>query len=103
LSCRSARPISWPIVRDRADVLGSLRTALGFTRDTYLEHDLELLRGFNVMSQAGMPFEAVLEGARVFGDRLRRLAETETRPVHVHIHERLEEEGEDEPQIVKQI
>ncbi|HEV2059101.1 MAG TPA: adenylate/guanylate cyclase domain-containing protein [Solirubrobacteraceae bacterium] len=85
------------------DVLRSLRTALGFSRETYLEHDLELLRGFQVMSDAGMPFEAVLEGARVFGDSLRRLAETETRLVHVHLHERLEEEGEDEPQIIRQI
>jgi DNA-binding transcriptional MerR regulator len=44
------------------DVLRSLRTALGFTRDTFLEHDLDLLRGFNAMTAAGMPFEAVLEG-----------------------------------------
>jgi adenylate cyclase len=86
-----------------ADALRKLRTALGFTRESFLEQDLELLRGFNVMTEAGMPFEAVLEGARVFGDSLRRLAETETRLVHVHMHERMEEEGTDEPDILRQI
>jgi adenylate cyclase len=85
------------------EVLASLRTALGFTRDTILEADLELFEAFNVMSASGMPFEAVLEGARVFGDTLRRLAETETRLVHVHIHERLEEAGKPEEEIVEQI
>jgi adenylate cyclase len=83
--------------------LDALRTALGFTRETMVEGDVRLFEGLNVMATAGMPFEAVLEGARVFGDTLRRLAETETRLVHVHIHERLEEEGKDEPEIVQQI
>jgi adenylate cyclase len=39
----------------------------------------------------------------MFGDTLRRLAETETRLVHVHIHERLEEAGRPEEEIVEQI
>jgi adenylate cyclase len=85
------------------DTLNALRTALGFTRDTVLEDDLELFNAFKVMSTAGLPPEAALEGARVFGDSLRRLAETETRLVHVHIHERLEDEGTDEGEIVRQI
>ena len=50
-----------------------------------------------------MPFEAVLEGARAFGDTLRRLAEAETRLVHVHIHEQLEAAGAGEETIVRQI
>jgi adenylate cyclase len=83
--------------------LVTLRTALGFTRDPVLEGDLRLFEAFHVMSAAGMPFEAVLEGARVFGDALRRLAETETRLVHVHIHERLEEAGKPEEEIIEQI
>jgi class 3 adenylate cyclase len=85
------------------EALRSLRTALGFTRETVLEDDLELFQGFHVMTAAGMPFEAVLEGARVFGDTLRRLAEAEVRLVHVHIHERLEEAGVEEDEIVRQI
>jgi adenylate cyclase len=85
------------------DALNRLRTALGFTRDTVLEGDLELFDAFKVMAAAGLPPEAGLEGARVFGDSLRRLAETETRLVHVHIHERLEEEGVEETEIVRRI
>jgi adenylate cyclase len=85
------------------DVLRALRTALGITRDRFLEGDLELFQGFNVMAAAGMPHDAVLEGARVFGDSLRRLAETEARLVHVHMHERLEAEGLEEESIVRQI
>ena len=85
------------------DVLQRLRTALGFTRDTVLERDLELFQGFKVMAASGMPFEAVLGVARVFGDSLRRLAEAETRLVHVHIHERLEAEGAPDEAIVGQI
>src|SRR3954454_12292094 len=85
------------------EALQSLRTALGFTRATMLEGDLKLFEGFHVIFASGMPFEAVLEGARVFGDTLRRLAEAETRLVHVHIHERLEEAGAEEEEIVRQI
>ncbi len=85
------------------NALRSVRTALGFTRATILESELELMQSFNVMSTAGLPPEAVLEGARVFGDALRRLAETEIRLVHVHIHERLEAAGIEEEEIVKQI
>jgi adenylate cyclase len=85
------------------EVFNALRTALGFTRDSVLEGDLQLFEGFKVMAAAGMPPEAGLEGARVFGDTLRRLAETEIRLVHVHIHERLEAAGVDEEEIVKQI
>jgi class 3 adenylate cyclase len=83
--------------------LRALRTALGFTRETMLEADVKLFEAFGVMAKAGMPFEAVLEGARVFGDTLRRLAEAETRLVHVHIHERMEAAGADEAAIVSQI
>ena len=85
------------------ETLARLRTALGFTRETLLEGDLKLFEGLNVMAASGMPFEAVLEGARAFGDTLRRLAEAETRLVHVHIHERLEAAGAGEETIVRQI
>jgi adenylate cyclase len=85
------------------EMLRALRTALGFSRTTVHEGDLDLFRSLNTMAIAGMPFEAVVEGARVFGDTLRRLAEAEIRLVHVHIHERLEAEGAAEADIVQQI
>src|SRR3954466_7009538 len=86
-----------------AEMLRALRTALGWRREGFLEVDLHLIEGFKAIAAAGMPPEGLLEGARVFGDTLRRLAETEIRLVHVHVHERLEEEGAGEADIVRQI
>ncbi len=85
------------------DLLRDLRTALGWARTGFLEGDLRVLQGFKAITDAGMPREAVLEGARVFGDALRRLAETEVRLVHVHIHERLLEDGLSEEEVTRQI
>jgi class 3 adenylate cyclase len=83
-------------------VLRGLRTALGFRRDTFLDGDLELLNAFKVITAAGMPLEAAIEGARVMGDALRRLAESEIRLVHVHIHERLRGEGLSEEEALRE-
>jgi len=84
-----------------AEMLRALRTALGWRREGFLEVDLQLIEGFKAIAAAGMPPEGLLEGARVFGDTLRRLAETEVRLVHVHIHERLVEEGLAEEDVVR--
>jgi hypothetical protein len=65
--------------------------------------DLPLVEGFKAIEDAGMPPEALLEGARVFGDTLRRLAETEVRLVHVHVHERLIDEGLREDEVTRRI
>jgi hypothetical protein len=70
-----------------ADKLRELRTALGFTGDTIAESQLRPLEVLKTFEAAGLPWEAVLEGARVYGDALRRVAETEGRLIHVHIHE----------------
>jgi adenylate cyclase len=80
-----------------------LRAALGFTGDTILESDLQALGSFQALEAAGLPWEAVIEAARVFGDALRRIAETEVRLVHVHIHERLMASGLSDEQITQQI
>jgi adenylate cyclase len=85
------------------DAIKALRTALGLTGDMLDERDLQALEAFKVMSAVGLPWEAVLEGARVYGDTLRRLAETEVRLVHVHIHERLEASGVPDEEISRQI
>jgi adenylate cyclase len=84
-----------------AELLSALRTALGWRREGFLESDVQLIESFKAIAAAGMPREALLEGARVFGDALRRLAETEVRLVHVHIHERLVEEGLAEQDVVR--
>jgi adenylate cyclase len=83
--------------------LSELRTALGWSRRYFLEQDLPVLEAFSAIADAGLPREASLEGARVFGDALRRLAETEIRLVHVHIHERLTEEGLPEDEVIRRI
>src|SRR3954451_7799402 len=85
------------------DQLNELLIALGWARRGFLPEDLRMLEGFKTITDAGMPPEAALEGARVFGDTLRRLAETLVRLVHVHIHERLMEEGRSEEEVIRRI
>jgi adenylate cyclase len=85
------------------EMLADLLTALGWARPGFLEKDLRMLEGFKLIEESGMPREALLEGARVFGDTLRRLAETLVRLVHVHIHERLLEEGLSEDEVIRRI
>src|SRR5436190_10503969 len=84
-------------------LLHELMTALGWSRNAFLQGDLCVLEGFNAIAATGMPREALLEGARVFGDTLRRLAETLVRLVHVNIHERLIEEGLTEEDVIRRI
>jgi adenylate cyclase len=83
--------------------LRALRTALGLSRPVLHERDLQMLDVFKTVSAAGLPWEAILEGARVMGDTLRRLAETEVRLVHVYIHERLIAAGASEEDVSRQI
>jgi adenylate cyclase len=87
-----------------AEMVRQLRTAVGLSRDAGIaETWLSQLEAFKTMQAAGLPWEAVLEGARVYGDALRRLAETEVRLVHVHIHERLSASGMAEAEVLRQI
>ena len=86
------------------EIVRQLRTALGLSRDGGIaETWLSQLGAFKTMQAAGLPWEAVMEGARVYGDALRRLAETEVRLVHVHIHERLSASGMPEGEVLRQI
>jgi adenylate cyclase len=85
------------------DLLEEMLVALGWSRRGFLEEDLRMLEGFKTISDAGMPREGALEGARAFGDTLRRLAETLVRLVHVHIHERLIEQGVSEEEVTRRI
>jgi adenylate cyclase len=86
-----------------AGMLRQLRTALGLSGEDIADSWLAQLQAFKTMQAAGLPWEAVLEGARVYGDALRRLAETEVRLVHVHIHERLSASGMPEDEVLRQI
>jgi len=87
-----------------AEMVHQLRTALGLSRDGGIaETWLAQLEAFKTMQAAGLPWDAVLEGARVYGDALRRLAETEVRLVHVHVHERLSASGMPEDEVLRQL
>src|SRR3989440_1958656 len=86
------------------EMVRELRTALGLSRDGGIaETWLAQLEAFRTMRAAGLPWEAGLEGARVYGDALRRLAETEVRLVHVHVHERLSASGMPEDEVLRQL
>ena len=104
----SARTLTLDEAAERAGVetemVRELRTALGLSRDGGVaETWLAQLEAFKTMQAAGLPWEAVLEGARVYGDALRRLAETEVRLVHVHVHERLSASGMAEDEVLRQL
>jgi adenylate cyclase len=77
--------------------------AVGRSRRGILEEDLPMLEGFKAIAAAGLPREALLEGARAFGDTLRRLAEALVRLVHVHNHERLLAEGLSEDELARSV
>src|SRR5437867_11129543 len=49
------------------EALRELLTGLGWARSWFLEGDLRMLEGFKVIAASGMPPEAAVEGARVFG------------------------------------
>jgi adenylate cyclase len=85
------------------ELLNELLIALGWTRRGFLPEDLRMLEGFKTIADAGMPPEGALEGARALGDTLRRLAEALVRLVHVHIHERLMDEGLSEDEVTRRI
>src|SRR5205823_13997503 len=69
--------------------LRALIAALGLSNDQVRKEDLELIRGMKLALDSGLPFDGLLETARVIGDSMRRIADAEVRLVHVHIHERL--------------
>jgi len=63
---------------------------------------LAQLEAFKTMQAAGLPWEAVLEGARVYGDTCAG-SPRPVRLVHVHIHERLSASGMPEDEVLRQL
>ena len=57
----------------------ALRRAVGLPSTLLEERDLEMLRVIKGILDIGIPWDAILEAARVYGDTLKRLAETEIR------------------------
>ncbi len=57
------------------------------------DEDLEMLKYVAAMLQAGLPEAAFMQIARVWGQALAQIAETEVRLFHMYIHEPLMREG----------
>jgi len=57
------------------------------------EVDIEGLRIFKTLMDAGFPEDALVQGTRVLADSLGRVAEMESRIFHIYVHERLKAEG----------
>lgn len=102
------RPQRGYTVDEAAEKLGlsprlmeALRTAVGLPGSIVLEDDLEGFAGAKAMVEGGLPWEAILEAARVYGDSFRRMAEMEARLLHTHVHERLVAAGATDQQIAE--
>src|SRR5439155_12923279 len=57
------------------------------------KEDVEILRGWKVALEAGLPEEALFQLVRVYADALGRVAEAEARLFHFYVHERLRDGG----------
>jgi class 3 adenylate cyclase/DNA-binding transcriptional MerR regulator len=62
--------------------------------------DVEMLRGWKVALDAGLPEEALFQVVRVYVDALGRVAEAEAHLFHFYVHERLKDAGLSGPEVV---
>jgi adenylate cyclase len=87
-----------------AGQLRQLAAALGIPWSNLAEQDVkELFAVPRAARDAGLPWDAILGVTRVMGDSLRRIAEAQTRAVHVYIHERLTADGVSQEEVERQI
>jgi adenylate cyclase len=83
--------------------LRALVAALGISDLRLRPDNLELVQSMKLALDSGLPFEGLLETARVIGDALRRIVDAEVRLVHVHMHERLIASGIPENSVNAQV
>ncbi len=104
---RTGRAMSVDVVAERGGVdperLRTMLVTLGLQKEVLNERDVDVAYSLRTILDAGLPWEAVLETARVLGDSLRRIAEAEIRTIHVHVHERLLAAGASEQEVSRQI
>ncbi len=78
----------------------TLAAALGLTPDgTVTEDDLEMIEITRRMMDAGFSWEGIVEGARVYADSLRRIAEANLQMTHRYLCAPLKREGRSEAEI----
>jgi len=66
---------------------------LGAHAQALTDEDLEMLKYVAAMLDAGIPLEAFLQLARVYGQALAQIADAEVRLFHIYVHEPLMREG----------
>jgi adenylate cyclase len=71
--------------------------------DAISDEDLEMLKYVAAVLEAGLPEAAFIQLARVYGQTLAQIAETEVRLFHMYIHEPLMEAGVPGLQIAEQM
>jgi adenylate cyclase len=71
--------------------------------DSISDEDLEMLKYVAAVLDAGMPEAAFIQIARVYGQALAQIAETEVRLVHMYIHEPLMRSGVSGSEIAEQM
>lgn len=84
--------------------LRALGSAMGYRVDGSLgEFEMAMVRHSRTMMDAGLAFEGLLEGARVYADTLRRLSEASLEITHRYLCEPLIRAGVDEREIATQV
>jgi adenylate cyclase len=78
-----------------ADLVGRLWDAIAPEElaDRTHSEDIEMLRGWKIALDAGLPEEALFQLVRVYVDALARVAEAEARLFHFYVHDRLKDAG----------
>jgi class 3 adenylate cyclase len=82
-----------------AEQVRDVLAALGLSGSNLHDSDLVMLDWLRTARDAGLPWDAIVGVAGVFGDSMRRVAETEIRLGHVYIHERLLAAGVPDDQV----
>jgi len=80
----------------KADLIERIFATMGLasvSAQALTDEDLEMLRYVAAMLDAGIPLEAFLQLARVYGQALAQIADAEVRLFHLYVHEPLMREG----------
>jgi adenylate cyclase len=80
----------------KAPLIERIFTALGFgtmAAQALTDEDVEMLKYVAAVLDAGIPLDAYLQLARVYGQALAQIADAEVRLFHLHVHEPLMREG----------
>ncbi len=83
-------------------IVGSLGLS-ALSVESLSDEDLEMFRYVAAVLEAGLPEDAFMQIARVYGQALAQVAETEVRLVHMYVHEPLMRSGVSDLQIAEQM